>query len=289
MRKFCLVDDSVSGIGGTMLTLSALTEDYLDDIDFISTYDFSLRDVFRKDRFFIFGNITHFSKNSLDAIIHCMENFAFIKIEFDYGYCSSRGRIPHQILQNEKCNCPNNHLRDLYSLIASKATHIFYMSEAQKSIHSLDLDLEDSSRQSVLSSCFSKENLLTFKKLKDKKKNDNYAIIDGNGGWHTQAKGIKQSIEYAEANNLKYDLIKTKTHSEMLEKLSSYKGLISMPIIEDTCPRITLEARYMGLEVLTNENSQHISEDWWKSSDKEAFSFTASRPNYFWEEMKCLS
>ena len=56
----------------------------------------------------------------------------------------------------------------------------------------------------------------------------------------------------------------------MINLLSSYKGLISLPIIEDTCPRITLEARYMGLEVITNKMSQHTKEDWWVKSDEEA-------------------
>jgi len=74
----------------------------------------------------------------------------------------------------------------------------------------------------------------------------------------------------------------------MIELLSNYKGLITMPIIHDTCPRITIEARYMGLEVITNEKSQHITEDWWKKTDEIAYKFTKSRPFYFWEKLKCL-
>ena len=62
-----------------------------------------------------------------------------------------------------------------------------------------------------------------------------------------------------------------------------------MPIIHDTCPRITIEARYMGLKVITNEFSQHIGEEWWQGTDEEAFSFTKSRPKFFWEKLKCLS
>ena len=127
--------------------------------------------------------------------------------------------------------------------------------------------------------------MLRFKELRSKEKNNIYAIIDGQGGWHSRAKGVSDSIHYAESNNLDYKLIKTKTYEEMLDTLCEFKGLISMPIIHDTCPRITLEARYLGLEVLTNSNSQHITEDWWKCSDQEAFEFTQSRPDYFWKEI----
>ena len=143
-------------------------------------------------------------------------------------------------------------------------------------------------KKSILSSCFTLETLLLFDKLKNKKKNNKYAIIDGQGGWHSQAKGVSESIKHAKENKIEYDLIKTKTHIEMLNLLSSYKGLISLPIIDDTCPRITLEARYMGLDVITNNFSQHITEDWWKGNDEEALSFTKSRPNYFWNKLKCL-
>ena len=44
----------------------------------------------------------------------------------------------------------------------------------------------------------------------------------------------------------------------------------------------------MGLEVITNEFSQHTTEDWWKDSDEKALAFTESRPKYFWEKIKYL-
>lgn len=291
--KICFVDDSVSGVGGTSLTLEAIVEPNKDNIDFIPTVDFSLNQVFKKYSMYILGNITHFSKNSLDAIIYLMEEKPFCKIEFDYGYCPYRGDVPHQILGNAECQCPYGegsllHLKEIYNLIKSNSLHIFYMSKAQMKKHDERLQGISENKKSVLSSCFTKETLLKFKSLKQKPKNSKYAIIDGNGGWHTQAKGIKESIKYAISNKLQYDLLKTETHEEMLNLLSNYKGLISLPIIDDTCPRITLEARYMGLEVITNEFSQHTTEDWWLSDDQEALSFTSSRPDFFWNKIKCL-
>ena len=74
--KICFVDDSVSGVGGTSLTLEAIVEPNKDNIDFIPTVDFSLNQVFKKYSMYILGNITHFSKNSLDAIIYLMEENA---------------------------------------------------------------------------------------------------------------------------------------------------------------------------------------------------------------------
>ncbi|MDG1173569.1 MAG: hypothetical protein P8M67_04655 [Opitutales bacterium] len=288
--KVCFVDDAVSTVGGTSLTLNAIVEPNENNVDFISTLDFSLKNVFEDYDLYVLGNALGFSKNSLDAILLLLDLKPFCKIEFDYGYCINRGRIPHKILSGEDCNCPREDvfLKELYEKIRSKALHIFYMSKDQMKIHNEFLPKICQTKTSILSSCFTKQNLSDFKKLKSKKKNEKYAIIDGQGGWHSEAKGVKKSIKYAENNNLKFDLIKTETHDEMINLLSSYKGLISFPIIEDTCPRITLEARYMGLEVITNEMSQHIKEEWWKKNDEEAFNFTASRPKYFWDKIKCL-
>ena len=58
MRDFCLVDDSVSGVGGTSLTLDAIVEPEEGNVDFIPTNYFTLKDAFCQRKCFIFGNIT---------------------------------------------------------------------------------------------------------------------------------------------------------------------------------------------------------------------------------------
>jgi hypothetical protein len=287
------IDDCVAGVGGTSLTLDAIIEPHEDQVQLISTKEFSLMDSFKYEGF-IFGNIMGFANNSFDAIIHTMKSKPFFKIEFDYGYCIYRGRIPHKVLGNQDCDCHKSTnasgLRKIYKLIHSNALHVFYMSEEQMLFHSEDLNFDTSQNKSVLSSCFTSNTMLQFSNLCKKKKNSKFAVIDGNGGWHSQAKGINEAIKHAENDSLNYEIIKTKTHKEMLDTLSNYHGLIFLPIIHDTCPRVTLEAKYMGLEVITNSRSQHTKEKWWNDSTENAFQFTQSRPNYFWKMLrKCLN
>jgi len=287
------IDDCVAGIGGTSLTLDAIIEPNKAEVHLISTREFSLMDSFKYEGF-IFGNTMGFTKNSFDAIIHTMETKPFFKIEFDYGYCIYRGRIPHKILSGQDCDCAKSNstkgLRDIYNLIHAKSLHTFYMSEEQMLFHSNDLKSGSLENKSVLSSCFTSNTMLQFSNLCKKKKNSKFSIIDGNGGWHSQAKGVNESIKYAENHSLDYEIIKTKTHEEMLNTLSNYHGLIFLPIIHDTCPRVTLEAKYMGLEVITNSHSQHTKEKWWSGSIGNAFKFTQSRPNYFWNTLQqCLN
>jgi len=84
-------------------------------------------------------------------------------------------------------------------------------------------------------------------------------------------------------------LLKTETQEEMLQKLSTYRGLIFLPLIEDTCPRVVIEAKLLGLEIITNSNSQHIKEDWWKDkSIGDIEEYLKERPNFFWKTIHQL-
>ena len=134
--KFCLVDDSVNFLGGTSLTLDAIIEPNKENVTFVPTIDFSLKDVFDFD-FFIFGNITNLSPNSLESILYCMDQKKFCKIDFDYGYCKYRGDIPHKILGGEECNCPekHSHLEKIYRKIKDLAEFNFFMSHDQMKMH----------------------------------------------------------------------------------------------------------------------------------------------------------
>ncbi|MAF25923.1 hypothetical protein CL634_10160 [bacterium] len=293
MADFCLVDDSVAGVGGTALTIDAIVEPEKDNVDFISTSELSLKDTFADYKVFILGNIANYDANSLGALLRLMEERVFVKIEFDYGYCPYRGRIPHEILGKEICSCPFGEtgvpaLAQIYKNIKINSSHVFYMSENQMKMHNDALLGLNKKKKTVLSSCFSPKDMVLMGRLSQKTKNEKYAIIDGKGGWHTEAKGVDPSIEYAKLHNIEYDVIKTDTHHEMLHLLSDYKGLINKPIIDDTCPRVTIEAKLMGLEVIVDEMSQHITEEWWKQTPVKMVDYLSSRPKLFWETIKCL-
>lgn len=59
-----------------------------------------------------------------------------------------------------------------------------------------------------------------------------------------------------------HDRIGGLTYSDLLRKLSEYKGLCATPIGSDTCPRLVIEAKLLGLELMLNENVLHADEAW---------------------------
>lgn len=285
MIEYSIIDDEAIALGGTSLTLKALVEPIKDKVEFITTSDLSSTHLqFKHPRCWIIANVLAMNAESHKTLMFLLDHKKTVKIDFDYGFCKFRGPTPHRVLGKTECDCLTNPetkaLKVLYDSIKEKSSHIFYMSAAQRTIHNNFFDIPQE-KTTVLSSCFTSETFKKIKGLRGSPHNDKYAIVQGHPGWHSQAKGVSESINYALENDLEYELISTTTHEEMLEKLSTYKGLIFLPLIEDTCPRITIEAKLMGLEVITIPNSQHTSEEWWGYSLEKMEEYLKGRPHKF--------
>lgn len=293
MIKYALIDDAAISLGGTSLTLDAITEPFKHECEIISSKDLCRTHLqFKHPKVWIIGNTLGLNKESYETLITILQTKKTVKIDFDYGFCKYRGPTPHRILGKKECDCGTNpqtlSLKNIYTLIHRNSSVVFYMSEQQRQIHKTFFPVSDEKSQ-VLTSCFTSSSLKKMRELRDVPKNEKYAIIQGHPGWHSQAKGVSEAVNYALQNDLDYDIISTPTHTEMLDTLGRYKGLIFLPIIEDTCPRVTIEAKLMGLEVLTNDNSQHTKESWWNSSLDEIESYLSERPNILHQEISNLN
>jgi len=296
MNKYSYVvldDDSIKN-GGTSLTLNSILEQKLNECYFINASNLSEEEIEKnKNKTWIIGNIHSFlTDKKVNLLIYILENLSFVKIEFDYNFCVYRGEIPHRLLADQECNCPhgrNGHpaLSKIYDLICKKTKHIFFMSERQRCIFSCHLPILKFEKTSILSSCFSKKTIERMLQLKQNPKNKKFAILSGFGGWHSQAKGTEEAKNFCEANKINYDILPTQDHENHLALLSQYEGLVFLPIIHDTCPRCIIEAKIMGLKVITNINSQHITEEWWDEEEK-LLEYLKERSSVFWQKIKSI-
>lgn len=289
-KKYVLLDDQAIAIGGTNLTILSILESRIDDITFIATKDLSKSAIeSHKNKVWILGNIMSLFSREDDILHEVLESVDIVKIEFDYNFCLYRGEIPHKVLGKQECSCPfgltgHPRISDAYNLLIKNTKHFFFMSERQRAIYSLHMPRLDFSKTSILSSCFSTESLELMASLSQKPKNNKYAILKGFSGWHSQAKGVEEAINFCETNSIPYEILPIQQHNEHLKTLSNYKGIVFLPIIDDTCPRCIIEARIMGLEVITNLRSQHTTEWWWKQA-QETLAYIKSRPSFFWQIM----
>lgn len=286
--KYVLLDDDAIEIGGTNLTILSMFEDRIDQTVKISTKDISKLDIIKHaDKVWIIGNIMNLFQKQDDTREVLFDTIKkFVKIEFDYNFCPYRGEIPHEKLGNVRCSCPYgttgiSQIANTYNKIIENSSHIFFMSERQRSIYANHMPLLDFSKTTVLSSCFSKHSLNMFESLRTTPKNNRYAVLQGFGGWHSEAKGADIAKNFCITNNLEYDILPIQKYENHIKTLSQYKGLVFLPIIDDTCPRAIIEARLLGLHVITNINCQHVTEWWWKDESK-TLDYISSRPQIFW-------
>ena len=293
-KKYILLDDQSIEIGGTNLTTLSILEDRSNEVFTLTPSSLSLYDINdNKDKLWILGNIMTLLNNpNKNIIFELFENINFVKLEFDYNFCQYRGEIPHQKLASQPCTCPhglsgNKTLSDIYNLITINAKHSFFMSERQRAIYANHMPLLNFSKTSILSSCFSKKNLENFISLRANPKNEKFAILEGFGGWHSAAKGLEEAKNFCTINNIEFDILPVQAYDKHIQLLSTYKGLVFLPIIDDTCPRCIIEARLLGLDVITNVNSQHVTEWWWKEPHLTE-EYIKDRPKHFWNIIDSL-
>jgi hypothetical protein len=93
---------------------------------------------------------------------------------------------------------------------------------------------------------------------KTPKKNSKFAVLNS-GNW---IKNTRQAKEFCDNMKISYDLIGNKDYYSFLESLSNYSALVFFPIARETCCRLLVEAKCLGLNVITSDNSGAFKSDW---------------------------
>jgi len=230
------------------------------------------------DSFWIFGN---FANLSTEAKAHFVKNEKYAVLEYDYKFCKYRNPSLHFITASE-CECETIFNAKLNSLFLHKAQSTWWMSQDQKEIHTSKFSFLEKSNNIVLSSVFSESTLDAMENLDISKKNDKWIILNSS----SPVKNSSGTVDYAKDNDMEYELVWGLEHNELLKKLAESKGLLFLPTGEDTCPRLVIEAKILGCEVIMNENVQHRNEEWFQGDRESIISFLRERPSVFWEEIE---
>jgi glycosyltransferase involved in cell wall biosynthesis len=232
------------------------------------------------DKFWIFGNFSEIQDTQVLSFL--MQNAKYAVVECDYKFCKYRS-IEKHIATEGNCDCANTGIGKFIKDFFLNARQIFWMSQAQKEVYDIRFtELAEKKHSEVLSSVFDKSTLDTLEKLKETPKNENWLVL-GSPSW---VKGFESAKKYCEENNLKYEVVWNLPYEQMLQKLAASKGVVYLPAGADTCPRLIIEAKLLGCELVLNENVQHAHEKWFETSDlsqiKTYLSTTVSR---FWERV----
>jgi hypothetical protein len=101
-------------------------------------------------------------------------------------------------------------------------------------------------------------------------------------------KGTQNCIEWCKENNMQYTLVSNLSYSDILKTLRSHETLVYLPNAMDTCPRMVIEAKIVGCNLVLNDNVQHRYEPWFVGDVESMIDYLKERPNLFWKETEKL-
>lgn len=292
--NYYLIDDQGAKLGGAEMTLEAIAEAGRTlGHSVVTVPTKGVHSLITDDPpYFIFGNICDLKdRQDGEAILDIIRKGRFSKIEFDYGYIPYRGTIPYQAFTGHSY-APERHrdtqMHILYEEIRKHAEHLFFMSRAQRKIHSAHFN-DGRDKDMVLSSCFTDDNLNLMREIreKDNERSPSWIVLEGRDKWQQWCKGTHVAMQYLESQGITHKVVRTSTHRELLELFGSHAGHMLMPNIHDTCPRTAIEATLCGAELAYNTNVQHMGEAWTQGTVEETEEYIRQAPFRFWEQIAC--
>jgi hypothetical protein len=230
-----------------------------------------------KEKYWVFGNFVNLDFK-LIPLIAAELNYSVL--EYDYKFCKFRSVEKHEFVEKTECNCKNTTLAELIQLFFCSAKKVWWMSRNQLEFQKSKLPKIFGCNNEILSSIFDIQTLNKIQMLNSTSVDRSKAFIFDSPNW---LKGTKNAIEWCEKNNVQFDLIGNIDYDSMLSALRKHQTLVYLPNAKDTCPRMVIEAKLLGCELILNENVQHKDESWFIDYTNHTFDYLTSRTKVFWK------
>ena len=153
---------------------------------------------------------------------------------------------------------------------------IICQTQFQKDIYDHNLKCPDKTTN-FSGNLWSEEHLKQLGSLGRVEKNNKCAIIDSK----YPQKGVKESVQHCKENKLEYDIIGDPDYSKFLEILSLYSTLVFHPSTPETFCRVILEAKMMGLKIITNKLIGASYEDWYNLNEQDLINYMTNKRETF--------
>ena len=92
-------------------------------------------------------------------------------------------------------------------------------------------------------------------------------------------KGRDVSIEFCKKVHLKYELLPKTDHQSFLNNLSKYSTYVFFPKSPETLSRVCIEARLMGLSVITSDYTAAVHESFFDYESDKMIEYIKNKPN----------
>ena len=200
--------------------------------------------------------ISNFLELSYQSYTFLTERANYIIYEHDHKYV--RNRNPAQY---ENFEVPESELVNQKFYQNAKA--ILCQSDFHANIVRKNLGLD--TIKSLGGNLWSSDSLELMSSLAKQEKLDMCAIMQSDN-WHKNTIG---AVRYCKVKNLSHALIPPSDYHDFLSQLGTYKRLVFFPQTPETLSRIAVEARMMGMAVVTNQNVGATKEPWFHLKGEE--------------------
>tara|TARA_R110002020_G_scaffold240144_1_gene452806 strand:+ start:216 stop:1061 length:846 start_codon:yes stop_codon:yes gene_type:complete len=206
---------------------------------------------------YIIGN---FINLPLDCREYLQSHCDYVIYEHDHKYLTSRNPAEYDDYLAPKEAIINFEFYE-------KANTVFCQSNFHSNIVRKNLQLDNI--VNLGGNLWSDEALEYMRRLSFKEKKPVCSIMNSN----IKHKNTVGAIKYCRAKSLEFELIEYCSPNEFLNRLSENDKLVFFPLTPETLSRIIIEARMMGMKVVTNGRVGATSEKWFKLKGEELISF----------------
>ena len=214
-----------------------------------------------KNSFFILSNFLLLNKDCYDFILN---NLKYVIYEHDHKYLRSRNPAAYINFK-----APDSQIINLQ--LYKNAAAVLCQSSFHKNIIKKNTSLQNVVNLS--GNLWSTSTLDILEMNSTKQKRDLVSIMESTN-WH---KNTSDAISYCTVKKLNYELIKPAPYKKFLNNLSNNNKLVFFPKTPETLSRICVEARMMGMSVVTNKNVGASYEDWFSLKGKEMIDFMKNK------------
>jgi glycosyltransferase involved in cell wall biosynthesis len=271
-------------VGGAELTTDALIDESPARVQRIHSHKVNLAALNAgADKIWIFGNFSSLAPELIPSIV---SNLKYFVLEYDYKFCRFRSPEKHEASTGKPCDCHEQMNGKMISAFYYGARGLFWMSQNQKERYLSRFPFLAEKDNVVLSSVFSKKTLGVIKQLRERRLEKKGWIVLGSDSW---VKGAASAQKWCEDNGKEYEVLWNISYDAMLAKMAAAEGFVYLPAGADTCPRMVIEAKLLGCNLVLNDNVQHKDEEWFDTEDLssiEDYLFTA--PGLFWKTVMKL-
>ena len=201
-----------------------------------------------KDSFFIVSGFLGMRPDVKQALIN---DHKYIIYEHDHKYLKSRNPAPYENFLAPKTEIVNF---DLYK----KSKAVLVQTSFHKQIMKKNLEIDNII--SLGGNLWSVNDLENMRNLANKKKRQACSIMKSD----IHHKNTADALKYCLAKKLPYTLVASKNYQEFIEALSDNDTLVFFPKTPETLSRVVVEARMMGMKVITNNLVGATREEWFE-------------------------